>query len=206
MKFARLGFGLVFALSLLTGMRQVAFSQANPTPPPPPRPNPVATSGTGTPTTTGTPTPATTPAASVPSVQPTLQPTPAGKGGKKAKPAPEASPTDTPEPPQFASLDGVWEVQIQPLDGTRTVYQHLTVKQDGANVSGTWDRPGQAKVPYTGTFDGRIFKLVVATKPKDTIFTGYAENFGDMVGLIDDGGKAGTPFTASHRKKEKIGQ
>ncbi len=202
MKFARLGFGLVFALSLVTGMRTLAFPQANPTPPPPPRPNPGATAGT----TTGTPTPATTPAGALPSTQPTLQPTPTGKGGKKAKPSPEPSPSDTPEPPQFASLDGVWEVQLQPLDGTRTVYQHLTVKQDGANLRGTWDRSSQDKVPYTGTFDGRIFKLTVATKPKETIFTGYAENFGDMVGLINDGGQVGTPFTASHRKKEKIGQ
>jgi hypothetical protein len=202
LKFARLGFGLIFTLSLVTGVSQVAFSQANPTPPPPPRPNPGATAGA----TTGTPTPATTPLAPMPSTQPTLQPKPTGKGGKKAKPSPEPSPSDTPEPPQFASLDGVWEVQLQPLDGSRTVYQHLTVKQDGGNISGTWDRPGQAKVPYTGTFDGRLFKLVVATKPKDTIFTGYAENFGDMVGLIDAGGKAATPFTASHRKREKIGQ
>ena len=202
MKFARLGFGLIFTLSLVSGVSQVAFSQTNPTPPPPPRPNPGGTAGA----TTGTPTPATTPLPTAPSAQPTLQPKPTGKSGKKAKPSPEPSPSDTPEPPQFASLDGVWEVQVQPPDGSRTVYQHLTVKQDGANISGTWDRPGQAKVPYTGTFDGRVFKLVVTTKPKDTIFTGYAENFGDMVGLIDDGGKAGTPFTASHRKKEKIGQ
>jgi len=203
LKFARLGFGLIFALALVTGVRSFASSQGAPTPPPPPRPLPT----TGTVITTSTAAPTALPAGvPVPTVQPTLQPTPAGKRGKKGTPSPEASPTDTPEPPQFASLDGVWEMQLQPLDGARTVYQHLTLKQDGANVTGTWDRPGMAKVPFTGSFDGRVFKLNIATKPKETIFTGYAENFGDMVGLIDDGGKAGTPFTASHRKKEKIGQ
>lgn len=201
MKVARLGFGLVFALALVSGVRSLASSQANPTPPPPPRPNPGAT----TTVTTGTPSPTLLPqGAPVPTTQPTLQPTPAGKKGKKAGPAPEASPTDTPEPPQFASLDGVWEMQLQPLSGARTIYQHLTIKQNGATLTGSWDRPGEPNVPYTGTFDGRVFKLTVATKPKQTIFTGYAENFGDIVGLVDDGGKAGTPFTASHRKKEKL--
>ena len=201
MKFARLGFGLIFALSLVTSVRSLASSQANPTPPPPPIPGASAPAKT-----TGTPTPSTLPAgAPVPTVAPTLAPTPAGKRGKKgAAPSPDASPSETPEPPQFASLDGVWEVQVQPLDGSRTVYQHLTVKQDGANISGTWDRPNMPKVPFTGTFDGRVFTLVVATKPKDTTMRGYAENFGDMVGVIDDGGKVSTPFTASHRKKEKL--
>jgi hypothetical protein len=36
---------------------------------------------------------------------------------------------------------------------------------------------------------------------------GYAENFGDMVGLLTTGDPKdkGTAFTAAHRKKEKVG-
>jgi len=37
--------------------------------------------------------------------------------------------------------------------------------------------------------------------------SGYAENFGDMVGLLtsSDPKDKGLPFTAAHRKKEKLG-
>ena len=51
-----------------------------------------------------------------------------------------------------------------------------------------------------------MFKLT-STDGKDTwTFSGYAENFSDMVGLLAtaDPKDKGTPFTASHRKKDRI--
>ncbi|MBV8078762.1 MAG: hypothetical protein JO186_00120 [Actinobacteria bacterium] len=177
------------------------------TPPPPPAPNGnVATPGTliGTPVPTAAPTLA-------PSAAPSTSPAPAGRHGRRSSgntPAPEASPSDTPEPPQFSTMDGVWEVQLQPIDGTgKTHYSHLYVTQKGDELNGTWVRGTNDKMAFTGTFDGRLFKLTV-TGPKNNTLTlsGYAENFSDMVGLLTtaDPKDKGTPFTASHRKKEKI--
>ena len=104
-------------------------------------------------------------------------------------------------------MDGVWEVQLQPLDGTRrTQYSHFYITQKGDAVSGTWARTNQ-KIPLSGTFDGRLYKLT-ATDGKNTwTLSGYAENFSDMVGLLTTGDPKdkGVPFTASHRKKERIG-
>jgi hypothetical protein len=106
-------------------------------------------------------------------------------------------------------MDGVWEVQLQPLNGTgRTVYSHFYITQKGDALTGTWINPRNEKVPFTGTFDGRLFKLT-ATDAKNTVLTlsGYAENFSDMVGLLvtADPKDRGVPFTASHRKKERVG-
>jgi len=105
-------------------------------------------------------------------------------------------------------MDGVWEIQLQPLMSPKTVYSHLYITQSGEALTGTWVRGDKDKVPFTGTFDGRLFKLT-ATDAKNATWTfaGYAENFADMVGMLTSAAPndKGTPFTASHRKKEKIG-
>ena len=152
-----------------------------------------------------------TPAAT-PSAAPGASASPApsrGRGKRASSPKPEPSASDTPEPPQFSTMDGVWEVQVQPLTGNgRTVYSHLYVTQKGDALTGTWVRSNSDKEPFTGTFDGRLFKLT-ATDAKNTVLTlsGYAENFSDMVGLLltADPKDKGTPFTAAHRKKERLG-
>ncbi len=157
-----------------------------------------------TPTPTPPPAPIFTPP---PTPPPTAEPTPPprhGRGKPKETPAPDAS--DTPPPPQFQTMDGVWEVALQPLTGARTVYSHLYITQKGDDLSGTWKRPNEkAMLPFTGTFDGRLFKLTVTDGAKSYVISGYVENFGDMVGIITmDPTKDGTPFTAEHRKKEKL--
>jgi hypothetical protein len=144
---------------------------------------------------------------------PTASPS-AEPGGRRSRrrastPEPKASPTDSPEPPQFQTMDGVWEVQLQLLDGSgKTIYSHLTIVQKADQLSGIWQRSDKSKYPFTGTFDGRLFKLVL-TDAKGASYTmaGYAENYGDMVGLLtsSDPKDKGTPFTASHRKKDKGG-
>ena len=136
-------------------------------------------------------------------------PAPAGRRGRRsATPAPGPSASESPEPLQFSTMDGVWEVQLQPLNGTgRTVYSHLFVSQKGDALTGTWVRTGTEKLSFSGTFDGRLFKLTATdAKNNSWTFTGYAENFADMVGLIisADPKDKGTPFTASHRKRERL--
>ena len=130
------------------------------------------------------------------------------RGRRNSSPEPAASPSDTPEPPQFSTMDGVWEVQLQPLNGSyKVTYSHLLVTQKGDDLSGTWLRANNDKVPFTGTFDGRLFKLTATDVKKNTwTMAGYAENFSDMVGLLIGAtpGDKGTPFTASHRKKERL--
>ena len=190
-----------------TAVAQVGQSgpagQATPPPPPPPNGN-VATPGT----LIGTPSPASTPAGAGPTVVPAASPAPAGRRGRRSStPEPAASPSDTPEPPQFSTMDGVWEVQLQPLTGNgRAIYSHLFVTQKGDQLSGSWLRENNQRIPFSGTFDGRLFKLTSTDGKITWTFAGYAENFSDMVGLLQtaDPKDKGTPFTASHRKKDRL--
>jgi hypothetical protein len=139
---------------------------------------------------------------------PSASPASGRRGRRSSTPEPNASPSDTPEPPQFSTMDGVWEIQLQPLNGSyKTTYSHLLVAQKGDDLSGTWIRANNDQVPFTGTFDGRLFKLTATDVKKNTwTLAGYAENFSDMVGLVISAtpGDKGTPFTASHRKKERL--
>ena len=150
------------------------------------------------------------PAPRTPTAAPAASASPApGRRGRRSAATPEPSASDTPEPPQFSTMDGVWEVQLQPMSGTRrTIYSHFYLTQKGDALTGIWVRDSKEKVPVTGTFDGRLFKLT-ATDAKNAVWTmsGYAENFSDMVGLLTtaDPKDLGTPFTAAHRKKERAG-
>jgi len=188
-----------------TAAAQVAqpVQVAQATPPPPPAP------GSGaTPSGSAAPAPALT-LAPAPSASPTAAP--AGRTGRKgrgsATPEPNASPSDTPEPPQFQTMDGVWEVVLQPMTVFRPIDSHFYIVQKGDQISGTWVRDNNQKVPITGTFDGRLFTLTGTDGKTTWTMKGYAENFGDMVGLLTtaDPKDKGTPFTAAHRKKEKLG-
>jgi hypothetical protein len=202
---------LVAVAALAVGGTAVAeVGQSGPTaqvtPPPPPPPNgSVATPGT----LIGTPVPAATPPKAGPTITPapSSSPAPPGRRGRRSNtPEPAASASDTPEPPQFSTMDGVWEVQLQPLTGTgRAIYSHLYVTQKGDQLSGTWKRENNQTVPFTGTFDGRLFKLNSTDGKSTWTFSGYAENNSDMVGLLAtaDPKDKGTPFTASHRKKDR---
>jgi hypothetical protein len=139
---------------------------------------------------------------------PSASPASGRRGRRSSTPEPNASPSDTPEPPQFSTMDGVWELQLQSLNGSyKTTYSHLLVAQKGDDLSGTWIRANNDQLPFTGTFDGRLFKLTATDVKKNTwTLAGYAENFSDMVGLVISAtpGDKGTPFTASHRKKERL--
>jgi hypothetical protein len=202
---------LVAVAALAVGGTAVAEAgQSGPsdqaTPPPPPPPNgSVATPGT----LIGTPVPATARPAAGPTITPAPSSSPARGGRGRGRGTPEPSPgaSDTPEPPQFSTMEGVWEVQLQPLSGNgRAVYSHLYVTQKGDQLTGTWQRENNQKIPFTGTFDGRLFKLSSTDGKTAWTFAGYSENFSDMVGLLQtaDPKDKGTPFTASHRKKDRI--
>jgi hypothetical protein len=161
-----------------------------------------------TPITPGTPAPNITAA-------PTDTPLPAPSGGPRRgrrAPRPQSSGTpnpdasDTPEPPQFDTLDGIWEVEVQPLGKRLAKYTHLGITSTGADVSGYWEHdPHKTRSPLTGTFDGRLISLSVALPNGNTAtFSGYVESFGDMVGLFrTSDADPGTAFTAEHRKKLK---
>jgi hypothetical protein len=202
---------LVAVAALAVGGTAVAeVGQSGPTgqvtPPPPPPPNgTVATPGT----LIGPPAPATARPAAAPTITPAPASTqaPGGRRGRRSTPEPSPSASDTPEPPQFSTMEGVWEVQLQPLTGNgRAVYSHLYITQKSDQLSGTWARDNNNKrIPFTGTFDGRLFKLNSTDGKTTWTFSGYAENNSDMVGLLQtaDPKDKGTPFTASHRKKDR---
>jgi len=195
-----------FRLALITAgfaalATAVAVAQTAPngaaSPPAPPLPN----------TVNRTPKPVTPVAAPSPAASGVPSPAASGRKGRgpsdNASPGPNASPSETPIPPQFTSLDGTWEVQLQPPKAD-VVYSHFDLRQTGNDLSGMWLRDGKTKLPLTGTFDGRLFKFALKDAAgKEYTMSGYEENFGDMVGILDDG-KSRVAFTASHRKKLKF--
>ncbi|HTW85652.1 MAG TPA: hypothetical protein VMD91_16400 [Candidatus Sulfotelmatobacter sp.] len=199
------------ALALGAGAAvQVGQAAAQSAPPTPPPPNNQATPGV----LLGTPVPAySAPPVALPSPSPSAAPE-RGRG-RRGRPAasPEASPSETPEPPQFSTLDGVWEMAIQPLNGARTTYSHLYITQKGDQLSGTWvrgEKKGKETSTFTGSFDGRLFKLSGTDAHATFTLSGYVENFSDMVGLltaVPPGSTAtpapGVPFTAGHRKASR---
>jgi len=198
MRFRLVYLGGACALALLS-LAVAGAQQVAPTPPPP-----ISPSVTQAPA-AQLPVPA-TPAVSAP---PTSSPAPRGRGRRApaATPSPSASASasETPAPPQFTTLDGVWEVEIQTRD--KTLYYHWNLRQSGqagADISGVWDRGGKppVKVSMNGTFDGRLFKFTATQGATQYTFTGYVENYSDIVGMMSDG-KKDTAFTAQHRKKEK---
>jgi len=210
------------AIALIAlGTSSVSLAQTAPgaqgTPPPPPVPG-----ATSSPLISTSPQPTPLPSDQAPPTSPAMTPTPEpfaspsalptatsspaggrrGRRGAAASPQPSESPTETPEPPQFSTLDGVWEVALQPLNGGRTQYSHLYVTQTGNTLTGTWRRNAKTALPFTGTFDGRLFKLTVTDGTATELLSGYEENYSDIVGLYSDSDPKhqGIPFTAEHRK------
>ena len=126
--------------------------------------------------------------------------------GPEAGPSPSAEPSDTPEPPQFSTLDGIWEVEMQPLGSRLAKYSHLSIAVTGSTISGYYEHaPGRTRSKMTGTFDGRLIAMQIANADGTTSqLSGYVEGFADMVGLYHANDKdPGTAFTAQHRKKIK---
>jgi hypothetical protein len=214
------GFALILALATVAaGLAQTQL-------PPPPAPGattPPAVVVPATPAPATAPSGAAVPATAAPALTtaaPTLAtaaPLPAASAsagprrgrrapGPAASGSPAPGPSDTPEPPQFSTLDGIWEVEAQPLGKRLAVYSHLSIAITGPTISGYWEHdPHKTKSTMTGTFDGRLIQMTV-TMPDGTTtqFSGYVENFADMVGLVRTSDKdPGMAFTAQHRKKNK---
>jgi hypothetical protein len=178
--------GLLLALATLIATSTDAGAQA--TAPPAPGPAPSASAGVQIPLPTAAPR--------------------GRRGSAQSSPAPSGTPRGLPAPPQYTTLDGVWEVEVQTR--AMTYYTHFDLRQSGAgdagsDVAGMWDWGGKPdkKYPLKGTFDGRLFKFTVTDGKKDWTFTGYIENYSDIVGMVSDG-TTSSPFTAQHRKKEKL--
>lgn len=181
----------------LASLAQGAAQNVPPTPPPPVPANPTATGGITFPL------PSTLPPTAAPT--PTPSPAPRGRRGAPAtsSPSPSGSASGTPAPPQFTTLDGVWEVEVQTR--AKTFYSHFSLKQTGqagSEVTGLWDRGSNKKLTLNGTFDGRLFRFTASDGAAAYTFSGYIENFSDIVGMLNDG-KTQTAFTAQHRKREK---
>jgi hypothetical protein len=151
-----------------------------------------------------TPAPGLTPAASP---SPTGGPRRGRRAAPSGSPSPNASPSNTPEPPQFSTLDGIWEVEAQPIGRRLATYTHLSINTTGADINGYYQTTGKkgTKYPMTGTFDGRLISMSVNMPNGQTLtFNGYVETFADMVGLYRTSDKdPGTAFTAQHRKKQR---
>ena len=186
-----IGIAVIGLAAFVTAAAGVAQQPLNPTPPAPPTPVPLISLPPGPAAPIYTAPPANAPIGRPAPTQP--------PSGAKIRGTPK--PGDTPGPPQFTNLSGVWEIQLQP-GGPQTVYSHFLVQQNPDNtVTGFWEH-GKEKLPMNGTFDGRQFRLTVADGKTQETFAGYEDNFSDMVGLVDMGtGKQPVAFTASHRAR-----
>ena len=96
---------------------------------------------------------------------------------------------------------------MQTFNGTS--YSRFAMHQDGSNIVGTWYVTGK-QLPFTGSYDGRLFRLIVKDEPGTVNLSGYIENSTDMVGIIDNGkgdlpGANPIAFTAEHHVPSKPG-
>ncbi len=205
MNFRRLrtGLGLVAFFLVAAAGASVAQVGTNPNAPPPP-PLPVINQNATNPS-TSTPLPAAAPAVTA---APLASPSPAARprrGHKAPASTPSPDVTDTPAPPEFKTLDGIWEIELQPIGHRLANYQHFSIVQTGNTLSGYWEHdPNRTKSPITGTFDGRLIQISADVKGGTVTFGGYVENMGDIVGMQHLApGDVGIAFTAQHRKKEK---
>jgi hypothetical protein len=209
--FRRLRTGLGLVAFLIVATVGAGVAQVNNAPPPPPLPNATTppTSAPATPQATFAP--AAVQATAVPGLIPTpapaLSPSPGPRRGHRAAPSGTPSPdaTDTPEPPQFDSLDGIWEIEVQTVGKRLALYEHFSIVQKGSVLSGYWEHaPHKTRTPLTGSFDGRIVQISATTEAGATAtFSGYVETMSDMVGIRHlSATDPGTAFTAQHRKKE----
>ena len=100
-----------------------------------------------------------------------------------------AAAADTP-----ANVAGTWSVDVS--DGSRKTTQTITLKQDGATITGTFKGPRQSGT-IDGTVDGKNIKFhVTARIPLD--YTGTVD--GDsMKGTMSGRGQQGE-FTAARSK------
>jgi hypothetical protein len=206
-----LGFTVLLGITALTaGLVQTGPASGQnltptPTAAPPTAAPPLAPPPTAAPPATAPPTAA--PAG--PNAGPSASPSAGPRRGRRSSTQPGGidtpPPTTTPEPPQFDTLDGIWEVELQPIGRRLAVYQHLSITTTGATIGGYLETKKNVRAPMTGTFDGRLISMNV-TLPDGTTTTlnGYVETFADMVGIYRANDKdAGTAFTAEHRKKIK---
>jgi hypothetical protein len=153
------------------------------------------------------PSPAPTGASPAPSASESGRPT---RGRRAPRPAPSGSPSpepsDTPEPPQYTSLDGSWEIEIQPPLRRLADYSYMTIVSSGGKLTGTWIHgPKRTHSAMTGTFDGRLIAMTVTLADgSSATFDGYAGNFDNMVGMYRTSEKdPGLAFTGQHRKKQR---
>jgi hypothetical protein len=190
------------ALGLIASFGPAPGTRANAQVAPPPPPGPAGAS-----------TPAPTFAPAAPTVAPSDTASPEASAAPHGRhhrgaPAPESSsapePTATPTSPAFATLDGTWEFQLQFID--RTEYSYLVIaQQPTGTVSGVW-RVNKNQYPFDGTYDGRLFRVLVKEPSGNVTMSGYVEGASDIVGIVDLGNSTTpTAFTAEHRASQKGG-
>jgi hypothetical protein len=140
----------------------------------------------------------------------TVQPMPAGTSlptpSATLAPAPlsSAAPSRTPTPPpnNRKGIEGVWEVQIQPVQRS-TEYAHFAILQQGDALTGTYQDQSKKRYPLVGTVDGQDVRLIVSLSNGTTLLLeGRLDGTTDMIGMLTDA-SGQTPFTASYRAKEK---
>ena len=133
------------------------------------------------------------PAAEAPADSSALQ-TPAPEGNVKVKGG-KTSDEATPAPITYNTIDGIWEVQLQP--GSQTIYSHFNLLTSAAGVSGSWNR-NNVLTPLSGNQTGDRFGFSGTDAKGQFVMTGYIENSATMIGEVTRGQQM-TAFTATHQ-------
>jgi hypothetical protein len=140
-------------------------------------------------------------AATPPPPPPALGSAPFPASTEMSSPNPSETPSPTPPPDARKGIEGVWEVQIQHINGTD--YTHFKLAQTGNALTGTYlDQKGK-RYPLSGSLDGQDVRLIVSMPNGTTmLLEGHLDGTSDMIGMLTTD-KGQVPFTAAYRAKEK---
>ena len=100
---------------------------------------------------------------------------------------------------RLADLTGTWAFSVVTANGTGT--PTVTLKQDGAKLTGTYTSSRMGSRPLSGSVKGDSVSFVIEGGEVPLTFMGVVVDANAMKGIVDFAGEGGATFTASRNTK-----
>ena len=100
---------------------------------------------------------------------------------------------------RLVDLTGTWAFSVVTANGTGT--PTVTLKQDGAKLTGTYTSSRMGTRPLSGSVKGDSVSFVLEGGEVPLTFMGVVVDANAMKGIVDFAGEGGATFTASRNTK-----